>query len=61
MIMILSLDIEKSKFLLGNPFKLRNVPLLGFHQVWYQGIVKATVSGVLEDLALKVSEGSDQN
>ena len=22
----------------------------GFHQVWYQGIVTATVSGVLEDL-----------
>ena len=22
----------------------------GFHQVWYQGIVKATVSGVYEDL-----------
>ena len=22
----------------------------GFHQVWYQGIVKATVSGVFEDL-----------
>ena len=31
------------------------------HQVWYQGIVKATVSGVLEDLTLKISEGSDQN
>ena len=33
----------------------------GFHQVWYQGIVKATVSGVLEDLTFKISEGSDQN
>ena len=33
----------------------------GFHQVWYQGIVKATVSGVFEDLKFKISEGSDQN
>ena len=32
-----------------------------FHQVWYQVIVKATVSGVLEDLTFKISEGSDQN
>ena len=27
----------------------------GFHQVWYQGGVKATVSGVVEDLELKIS------
>ena len=27
----------------------------------YQGIVKATVSGVFEDLKFKISEGSDQN
>ena len=27
----------------------------------YIGIVKATVFGVLEDLMLKISEGSDQN
>ena len=27
----------------------------------YQGIVKATVSGVFEDLMFKISEGSDQN
>ena len=27
----------------------------------YQGIVKATVSWVLEDLKFKISEGSDQN
>ena len=27
----------------------------------YQGGMKATVSGVVEDLKLKVSEGSDQN
>ena len=33
----------------------------GFHQVWYQGGVKATVSGVVEDLKFKISEGSDQN
>ena len=26
-----------------------------------QGIVKATGSGVLEDLTFKISEGSDQN
>ena len=32
-----------------------------FHQVWYQGIVKATVSGVPGDLTFKISEGSDQN
>ena len=33
----------------------------GFHQVWNQGGVKAKVSGVVEDLKLKISEGSDQN
>ena len=27
----------------------------------YQGIVKATASGVFEDLKFKISEGSDQN
>ena len=36
------------------------VGLKGFHQVWYQGGVKATVSGVVEDLKFKISEGSDQ-
>ena len=35
------------------------VQFRGFHQVWYQGIVKATVSGVFEDLKYKVSEGSE--
>ena len=35
--------------------------VLRFHQVWYQGGVKATVSGVVEDLEFKISEGSDQN
>ena len=34
--------------------------VLGFHQVWCQGIVKATVSGVLENLTFKISEGSDK-
>ena len=29
--------------------------------VWYQGGVKATVSGVVEDLKFKISEGSDPN
>ena len=33
----------------------------GFHQVWYQGGVKVTVSGVVEDLKFKISKGSDQN
>ena len=32
----------------------------GFHQVWYQGIVKATVFYRLQDLKFK-TEGSDQN
>ena len=41
--------------------KLIYVHCTGFHQVWYQGIEKATVSGVFEDLKLKISEGSDQN
>ena len=30
----------------------------GFHQVWYQDIVKATVAGEFEDLKFKISEGS---
>ena len=33
----------------------------GFQQAWYQGMVKATVSGVFEDLKFKISGGSDQN
>ena len=32
-----------------------------FKTLSYQGILKATVSGVLEDLRFKISEGSDQN
>ena len=30
-------------------------------KVWYEGILKATFSGVFEDLKFKISEGSDQN
>ena len=33
----------------------------GFHQVWCQGGVKVTVSGVVEDLKFEISEGSDPN
>ena len=33
----------------------------GFLQVWYQGIVKATVFYRLQDLQFKISEDSDQN
>ena len=32
-----------------------------FHQVWYQVGVKATVSGIVEDLKFKISEGLDHN
>ena len=42
------------------PFFLKYVHK-GFHQVWYQGGVKATVSGVVEDLKFKISEGLDPN
>ena len=34
---------------------------LGVSPSLYQGIVKASDSGVLEDLTFKISEGSDQN
>ena len=30
-------------------------------EVWYQGILKATVSGVFQDLKFEISEGLDQN
>ena len=43
----------------GLKFHVSNVPT--FHQVWYQGGVKSTVSGVFGDLKSKISEGSDQN
>jgi hypothetical protein len=32
-----------------------------FSDCRYQDIVKATISGVFEDLKFKISEGSDQN
>ena len=35
--------------------------LEGVSKVWYQGILKATVSDVFEDLKFKISEGLDQN
>ena len=44
-----------------NSRKYKQLYTLGVHQVWYQGIVKATVSGVFEDLNFKISEGLDQN
>ena len=38
------------------------VPILGDSGFFrHQGIVKATVSEVFEDLKFKISEGSDQN
>ena len=41
-------------------FYRRCIPTIyGFHQVWYQGIVKAAVFGVFEDLKSKISEGLD--
>ena len=39
----------------------RFLHLKGFHQVWYQVIVKATVFYRLKGLKFKISEGSDQN
>ena len=39
-----------------------NIGILGDSGFFrHQGIVKATVSGVFEDLKFKISEGSDQN
>ena len=38
-----------------------SVGIQGFHQVSYQGVVKATVFGVVEDFKFKISEGLDQN
>ena len=45
----------------GGVLRKKMYVLQGFHQVWYQGIVKATVFGVFEDFKLNISEGSDQN
>ena len=33
----------------------------GLSKVWYQGVLKATVSGVYEDLMFKISKDSNQN
>ena len=41
-------------------FSIEQYVSQGFHQVWYQGGVKATVSGAVEDLKFKISEVSDQ-
>ena len=54
-------NLNKSENLVTNTTAASKYVLQGFHQVWYQGIVKATVSGVCEDLKFKISEGSDQN
>ena len=40
---------------------IRALCIRGYRTSRYQGIVKATVSGVFEDLKFKISEGSDQN
>ena len=42
-------------------YKIHTCLHQGMSKVWYQGILKATVSGVFEDLKFKISEGSDQN
>ena len=41
--------------------KYNRVCHIFFQTSMYQGILKSTVSGVLEDLKFKISEGSDQN
>ena len=57
---------HQNRYVYSTPYertliKKINPNVEGFHQVWYQGIVKATVSGVFENLKLKISESSDQN
>ena len=37
------------------------INIRGFTIVWYQGGVKSTASGLVEDLKFKISEGSDPN
>ena len=54
-------NLNKSENLVTNTTAASKYVLQGFHQVWYQGIVKATVSGVFEDLKKKISEGLDQD
>ena len=44
---------------LANQLRIKYIQ--GFHQVWYQDGVKATVSRVVEDLEFKISEGLDKN
>ena len=41
--------------------KLQRYVGQGESKVWYQGILKATVSGVFEDLKFKISEGLKLN
>ena len=41
---------NETKYFKGGKMKYKHQ---GFHQVWYQGGVKATVSGVVEDLKFK--------
>ena len=40
---------------------LKNFYAIPWPQVWYQSGMKATVSGVFEDLQFKISEGSDSD
>ena len=41
--------------------RLRKSTKEGFHQFWYLGGVRSTVSRVLENLTFKITEGLDQN
>ena len=47
--------------LLSKLFSISSIHIRGFNKFWYQGGVKATVSGVFEDLKFKISEGYKQN
>ena len=62
--MSLSLTVSQdSVFTLSNiPITIMYIRLFRIFQTSrYQGIVKATGSGVFEDIEFKISEGSDQN
>ena len=50
---------EKKKIQTAMRISIRSFRI--FQTSRYQGIVKATVAGVFEDLKIKISEGSDQN
>ena len=53
-----------SSYILSSFYQVRYINMYihqGFRQVWYQGGVKATVSGVVEDLKFKISKASDPN